>query len=386
MSLRNIILLVYSMLSGIAYLGLMLYFRKGLKKISNPSIQNKKSIIFISVVVCYRNEESNLPQLLKSLLSQHYSPNDFEILLYNDASNDGSLAVIKNFQAQHFTHQIICRDVPHQQGVNSPKKLALNDAVSKSKADLIAVTDADCTLHPNWLGFIEQSYLQENALMIAGPVAIKKEKGWLNKLQDIELQALAAASAGAIGHKNAIMCNGANLSFHRKTFLSLDPYRNNLHVSSGDDMFLMMEMQQFYKERIAYLAHPDALVFTKGKESISDYLNQRVRWASKSKNYQQYLVKLVALLVLNFNVIPLLTPILLLKIDWIYVLILFVSVILIKQIADMFLLSKFSKKMNLKVNYLNLLLFQYVEALLTLVVAIKSLKGSYIWKDRKQHF
>jgi hypothetical protein len=111
-----------------------------------------------------------------------------------------------------------------------------------------------------------------------------------------------------------------------------------------------------------------------------------VRWASKSKNYQQYLVKLVALLVLNFNVIPLLTPILLLKIDWIYVLILFVSVILIKQIADMFLLSKFSKKMNLKVNYLNLLLFQYVEALLTLVVAIKSLKGSYIWKDRKQHF
>jgi hypothetical protein len=106
----------------------------------------------------------------------------------------------------------------------------------------------------------------------------------------------------------------------------------------------------------------------------------------KSKSYQQYVIKGVALLVLNFNAIPLFIPFLALKIKWIYVLVLFVSLILIKQTADILLLSRFSKQVDMKVNYWKLLLFQYIEALLTLLVAIKSIKGSYVWKERKQHF
>jgi cellulose synthase/poly-beta-1,6-N-acetylglucosamine synthase-like glycosyltransferase len=386
MSLGSIILFFYCLLSALVYLGLMLYFRQGLKKNSTPLIQSKNSITFISVVVCFRNEESNLPELLESLVSQHYPVNNYEIILYNDASNDGSMAIIKKFQAQYTAPLIICRDVPLKQGANSPKKLALNDAASKSNAELIVVTDADCTLNANWLVLIEQSYLQENALMITGPVATKKGRGWLNELQYIELQALAAVSAGAIGHKNAIMCNGANLGFNRKAFLSLDPYKYNLHISSGDDMFLLLQMQHYHKNRIVYLAHAESVVYTKGKEHLRDYLNQRVRWASKSKSYQQYVIKGVALLVLNFNAIPLFIPLLALKIKWIYVLVLFVSLILIKQTADILLLSRFSKQVDMKVNYWKLLLFQYIEALLTLLVAIKSIKGSYVWKGRKQHF
>ena len=186
MSLGSIILFFYCLLSALVYLGLMLYFRQGLKKNSTPSIQSKNSITFISVVVCFRNEESNLPELLESLVSQHYPVNNYEIILYNDASNDGSMAIIKKFQAQYTAPLIICRDVPLKQGANSPKKLALNDAASKSNAELIVVTDADCTLNANWLVLIEQSYLQENALMITGPVATKKGRGWLNEVQYIE--------------------------------------------------------------------------------------------------------------------------------------------------------------------------------------------------------
>jgi hypothetical protein len=37
----------------------------------------------------------------------------------------------------------------------------------------------------------------------------------------LELQALTAVTAGAIGNKNAVMCNGANMAFDRKIFLEL---------------------------------------------------------------------------------------------------------------------------------------------------------------------
>ena len=45
------------------------------------------------------------------------------------------------------------------------------------------------------------------------------------------MYALTAVTAGAIGHKKAIMCNGANMAFERKVFLALNPYQNNLHIS-----------------------------------------------------------------------------------------------------------------------------------------------------------
>ncbi len=382
----NLLLILFSLFSACGYIGLMIYFSKGINNIYTPLLLENKSPIFISVVVCFRNEEHGLPLLLKSIVEQNYPSTHFEILLYNDASKDGSLALVKNMQAQFKSIKIICNDVPYQQGSSSAKKAAINHAALQSKADLIVVTDADCVLHQDWLTLLAQLYIDKKALMIAAPVAIKKENTWLNNLQHLELQALTAVTAGAIGNKNAVMCNGANMAFDRKIFLELDPYKHNLHISSGDDMFLLMAMQKEQHEKIYFLAHQNAIVYTQAKANFSDYLNQRIRWASKSKNYQNKVVKVVALLVLNYNAVILLSPIMFFIDGWEKGFVLFLSLILLKQLADGLILSIYSKKMKASINYFNLLLFQYLEALLTLIVAIKSIKGSYVWKGRKQHF
>lgn len=360
----------------------MIYYKIGIDKLTAISTKNNAVQTFISVVVCFRNEEDNLTQLLNSLLAQDYPAQQFEIILYNDGSTDGSLAIIKNFQAQVKTHRIIYREVPYQQGANSPKKLAINDASEKSSSKLMAITDADCILHPNWLSIIAQTYTENAAYLIAGPVAIVEEKSWFNHLQCTELHALAAVSAGAMGQKNPIMCNGANLAFDRNAFLLLNPYQYNHFISSGDDMFLLLSMQAAYPHKIEYVTHQNALVYTKGKSTLKDYFNQRVRWASKSKNYQQFGVKLVALFVLNFNVVTLLFPFLFYK-HTLISLVIFIGLISIKQIADHTLISRYAKMMKVNVNFFQLFLFQYVEALLTLIVALKSIKGSYNWKGRK---
>jgi hypothetical protein len=38
-------------------------------------------------------------------------------------------------------------------------------------------------LHKDWLTLLAQLYVDKKALMIAAPVAIKKENTWLNNLQ-----------------------------------------------------------------------------------------------------------------------------------------------------------------------------------------------------------
>lgn len=386
MTLGYLLVSCYSLFSALAYVLLMMYYRLGLNHVYHPKKNTSLSSTFVTVVVCFRNEESNLPALLKSLIAQDFPTDQFEIIFYNDASSDGSLAVIKNFQAQYYTPHLIWKDVPIALGANSSKKLALNDAVAHSKANLMLVTDADCVMSSNWISLMAQCYMDQSALLIAAPVAISHQKAWLNQLQKIEFQALTAATAGAIGNKKPIMCNGANMGFDRKTFIALAPYQNNLHLSSGDDMFLLMAMQQHFKEKITFLAHQDAVVYTQAKENLNAYLNQRIRWASKSKSYNQVMVKIVALLVLNINLLVLLAPLIIFFGNFLFGILLSMFLLIMKQIAEMMILSKYAKIIQTKVNYFNLFLFQWLEALLTLIIAIKSMKGSYDWKDRKQHF
>ncbi len=386
MSVLFIIVACYFFLSVAGYGSLMLYYKKGIHKTYKAMPQTMQTPVFLSVVVCFRNEEEQLPHLLQSLIEQDYPKSHFEILLYNDASNDGSVAAVKNMQAQHHLPVISCTDVLPEQGTNSSKKWALNHAADHSKANLILVTDADCILNKKWLSLMAQCYTENNACMISAPVAIAKAKGWINTLQSIEMQTLTAVTAGAFGHKMAIMSNGANLAFDRKTFLALNPYKNNKHISSGDDMFLMMAMQKEHHQKMYFIAHENAIVFTKAKENISEYINQRVRWASKSKSYHNSFVNVVALLVLNVNVAVLLSPFMLIIIGWAQGLILFTGLIFLKYFAEYMILSQYSKTVKTKVDKLKLFLFQYIEALLTLLVALKSIKGSYVWKDRKQHF
>ena len=380
------VILFYFLLSALIYMALMIYYRNGINNvISEKSVQSHHDI-FVSIVICFRNEEHHLPELLKGIAEQHFDKNKYEILLYNDASTDGSVAIIKNFQMQHPSIKIIYYDAPQQQGCNSSKKLSINHAATHSQAALMVITDADCIFNENWLKTLVHTYCNKKAKLIAAPVAIAEKGQWIEQLQSYEMVALTAVTAGAIGHKKAMMCNGANMAFDRKVFLDLNPYKDNLQISSGDDMFLLLAMQQWHGNSIEFVAHQDAVVFTYAKTNLKEYLHQRVRWASKSKNYHENYIKLIALIVLNMNTTLLFSPLILCFSPFKYGLTIITVMLLIKQFADYLCLKKYAATMHLKLKYVKLFCFQYVEALLTFLVALKSIKGSYIWKNRKQHF
>lgn len=378
----TIIICCYFLLTALAYFIVMLSFWKGLKKYTSPAIHhNTEARTFITVFVCFRNEEHHLPHLLQHLVNQIYSSSLFEIVLYDDDSGDASADVINNFALHHPDYRILYRKVPKQADAVASKKLALKDAALNSNAELMVVTDADCILHKNWLSGIEKHYHRDNAVMIAGPVAIQTNNDWFNELQTIELHCLAGVTAGAIAQKKPLMCNGANMAFHRKTFLALDPYQGNYHLGSGDDSFLLMAMHKNFPEQISFMLRNEALVYTHAKRTIKDYIQQRVRWASKSRNIPNVDVKLVALMVLNCNAALILLPLLL----WLgqQSILLIPAFIIMKQLGDMLLLQEYTKKVNLKANYAKLLYYQYIEAFLTFIVAVKSIRGNYVWKERK---
>jgi hypothetical protein len=119
-------------------------------------------------------------------------------------------------------------------------------------------------------------------------------------------------------------------------------------------------------------------------KGLNNYIQQKVRWSSKTKHYQHKSVILFALIVLLSNSSILLSPILIFLVGFKIGILLIGMIMGMKFLADTLITLPYSKLIEKKINYFYLLLWQFPEAALTCFVAFKSMKGNYVWKDRKQ--
>ncbi|TEB40381.1 glycosyltransferase, partial [Flavobacterium circumlabens] len=88
------------------------------------------------------NEAENLPHLLKSFSKLNYPADLFEVILVDDESDE-------KFQIPNSKFQV--RIIDTIRVSKSPKKDAISTAMKHVKTDWVITTDADCTVHSNWL-------------------------------------------------------------------------------------------------------------------------------------------------------------------------------------------------------------------------------------------
>ena len=96
----------------------------------------------ISIIVPIYNAEAYLPRCVDSILAQTFG--DFELLLVNDGSRDGSLDVCQRYAAEDGRVRVI--DKPNG-GVSSARNLGLESA----SAEWVMFADADDWIEPNTL-------------------------------------------------------------------------------------------------------------------------------------------------------------------------------------------------------------------------------------------
>ena len=59
-------------------------------------------------------------------------------------------------------------------------------------------------------------------------------------------------------------------------------FRSHLHIASGDDVF-MLNAAYKHKATICYDTMPESVISTAVPDTWSEFWNQKIRWASKSK-------------------------------------------------------------------------------------------------------
>jgi len=349
-------------------IGLLIY---GFIRIKIHQKTNLKPQTNFTVIVPFRNEEENLPNLLASFSKLNY-PNDlFEVILVDDSSNE-------KFQVSSFKFQI--SQIDNIRVSNSPKKDAITTAMQYVKSDWVITTDADCIVTNNWLLSFD-NYIQKNKVsMLAGAVSYACKNSFLDHFQQLDLTSLQGATIGSFGVKKAFMCNGANFAYTKSLFEKVNGFSGNNKIASGDDVFLLQKAVGLFPKEVHYLKAQEAIVLTKPTDDWKSLFHQRVRWAAKTSSYESTFGKFLGLIVFFGNLSFIVAFVFLLFRRWSWqILIVYVAVKFFIDFILIYKTNQFLTKTKLKYLILSSLFYPFFST----SVALYSLFGAYEWKDRR---
>ena len=282
-----------------AYAAIIGLFTMGWFRLPRNISTGRPSTTLVTVIIAARNEAANLGACLDAIAAQDYPQQLLEVIVVDDHSSDGTGELVRN-RISDFPLRKLKLLTPDA-GIQG-KKAAISLAMNWAIGEWIITTDADCIMDKQWLATLMQCTGDERLQMLLAPVCFNREKSVFGQLQELEFMSLMAASAGAAHIRLPIMCNGANLAYRKKAFLEINGYAADQKFASGDDMFLMMKIHEIFGSRaIRFVKSPSAMVSTSAARTLSAFVNQRLRWVSKSKGYRDTGVIITSVVVYAFS-------------------------------------------------------------------------------------
>lgn len=378
MQLPLIIIITITLL--LSYATLLFYYCISWNAITNFTVKDEKTTSKISVIIPARNEASSLPALLQSLHEQHYPKENMEVIVIDDHSTDNTAAVAASFTA---VRVLFLKDYVQPAGINSYKKKAIEIGIQHSAGELIITTDADCTVPSNWLSTISAFYQEKKADFIVMPVSIACNNRFIEIFQALDFMTLQGITGASVYKKIHSMCNGANLAYTKAAFNAVNGFEGIDGIASGDDMLLMHKIYKKTPGTVHYLKSKEVVVHTAAAKSLKEFLNQRIRWASKADKYDDKRIFGVLVFVYLFNLAMLVLPLLaLIAGNWAWIKY-WLLLLALKTLVELVFLYPVAKFFNKQILLWWFPVAQPFHILYTVIAGFLGKFGSYEWKQRR---
>lgn len=128
----------------------------------------------ISIIIPTKNEEKNLPDILKSLRNQNYKKR-FEIIVVDGKSNDNTREVAREYG---------CKVVVQKKlGISNARNLGWKSA----RGSVLVFLEADQKTDKNFLKEVERTFLDKET-MIARANYIPIQKNWIQKTLVVQIE------------------------------------------------------------------------------------------------------------------------------------------------------------------------------------------------------
>jgi O-antigen biosynthesis protein len=210
----------------------------------------------VSVVVCAHNAEDTIEECLVSLEQLRYP--DVEVIVIDDGSRDATREIVRR-------HPFAALEEVSHCGLSAARNVGLGRATG----DIVAYTDADVRVDPDWLTFLIQPFVSSDAVGVGGPNAVPADDPWM-----------AQCVARAPGRPNCVLLDdrtaehipGCNMAFRRDALLAIGGFMP-IFLRAGDDVDVCWRLQR----EGGWLAYsPSALVWHRHRTSVRGYWKQQL--------------------------------------------------------------------------------------------------------------
>lgn len=234
----------------------------------------------VSIIICARNEYSNLSKNIPIILAQNYR--EFELVIVNDCSDDGSDELLEDFSRSDSRVSVI--NLRQSLNFFRGKKFPLSIGIKSARYEHLLLTDADCKpASEDWIKTILQNYTNEIDIVL-GFSPYEKRAGILNWLirydtLNTAIQYLSFALAG-----KAYMGVGRNLSYKKSLFMKNKGFTAHYDIPSGDDDIFISQVSTASNTAVAIT--PSSQTISLPKETFSNWIRQKRRHLSTGHLYK----------------------------------------------------------------------------------------------------
>ncbi len=261
---------------AVFYLLLMLIIATGETRIRRHDIPEK--LPSVSVVLCARNEEHNLPRCLSHLAAIRYPGEHTEFNLVDDESSDRTLDIFREYAAKDSRFRVFStKDEPR---TLIGKQRPLNLGIRESAGEIVLVADADVAVRPGWVMAHVSAY--ENNVGVAGGTTRVDPRGggFFARLQAAELISKIAVAMGCAGHGIPLTIMGNNISFLRKAYDAVGGFET-MKPRIVEDLALMNAITRQAGYRLGWAAGRDGMVDSTPEGKLTTFIEQRRRWLNE---------------------------------------------------------------------------------------------------------
>jgi glycosyltransferase involved in cell wall biosynthesis len=298
--------------------------------------ESKNNTQPVSIIICAKNERSNLLDYLPIYFSQKYA--QFEVIVVNDHSIDDTADVLKAFALQHKNLKIVI--VPDNDRFFGSKKFALTLGIKAAQYDCVLLTDADCKpCSSEWLQLM--SNYSENNKIVLGVGNYERKKGLLNQLIRFETFYTALQYLSFALVKMPYMGVGRNLAYHSDLFFKNKGFATHQHILSGDDDLFINEVAT--KNNTQIVINEKAHTISQPKTTFKAWVRQKKRHFLTGGHYKFKHKLMLGVLQLSQLVFIALFIVLVIKVRPVY---LIVGIFLLRYLIQMLIFKLSANKIG----------------------------------------
>ncbi|MDE7426312.1 MAG: glycosyltransferase [Muribaculaceae bacterium] len=226
-----------------------------------------------SVIVCCRDENELLEELLPTLLTQEYAPG-YEVIVVNEGENSLLETLVADFQI-HYPNLYLAHTPDGARNL-SRKKLAITLGIKAARYPVAVITGAQALIHSTrWLASIMAPFADEDIEMSVAPVMPDAESdtdfGRRTRAFDTTVDTVIWLNS-ALRHR-PWRAHSLNMAYRRSLFFRAKGFARSLNKHQGDDDIFVNQVAT--RRNTAVVLDSDALVYYHAGGGASQFMAER---------------------------------------------------------------------------------------------------------------